>query len=64
LVGDKEHKAGPPDAEVTLLANQLHSFTVDTIAESGFFIQEEQPGAVVNVVSGFETAQGCSAEQF
>ncbi len=64
LVGDKEHKAGPPDEEVTLLANQLQSFTVDTIAESGFFIQEEQPGAVVSVVSGFESARDCSAEQF
>ena len=59
LVGDKEHKAGPPGDEIALLGDLLQSFTIDTIAESGFFIQEEQPAAVVSVVSGFEIEQDC-----
>ena len=51
LVGQAEHQSGPPADELALLAERLPSFTVDTIARSGYFIQEEQPAAVVRAVS-------------
>jgi len=51
LVGEKKHDSGPPSDEVELLIERLTSFVVDTIPESGFFIHEEQPAAVVHVVS-------------
>lgn len=50
LVGEAQHDAGPPPEQVTLLAELLPSFTMSTIARSGFFIQEEQPEAVVRAV--------------
>lgn len=50
LVGEAEHNAGPPPAEITLLTERLPSFSMRTIAGSGFFIQEEQPAAVVMAV--------------
>ncbi len=52
LVGEKKHDSGPPSDEVELLLERLSSFVVDTIPQSGFFIHEEQPRAVVRVVSG------------
>lgn len=52
LVGEKKHDSGPPSEEVELLLERLSSFVVDTIPESGFFIHEEQPAAVVRVVRG------------
>lgn len=52
LVGEKKHDLGPPPDEVELLLERLPSFVVDTIPESGFFIHEEQPAAVVRAVSG------------
>ena len=50
LVGDTKHDGGPPEEQIALLTDRLPSFTIDTIAQSGFFIQEEQPKAVVNAV--------------
>jgi pimeloyl-ACP methyl ester carboxylesterase len=52
LVGEKKHDSGPPSDEVELLLERLQSFVVDTIPRSGFFVHEEQPAAVVRVVSG------------
>ena len=50
LVGEKKHDSGPPSDEVELLLERLQSFAIDTIPESGFFIHEEQPAAVVHAV--------------
>ena len=52
LVGEKKHDSGPPSDEIELLLERLPSFVVDTIPQSGFFIHEEQPAAVVHAVSG------------
>ncbi len=52
LVGDTKHDGGPPEEQIALLSDRLPSFTIDTIAQSGFFIQEEQPTAVVDAVKG------------
>ncbi len=52
LVGAKKHDSGPPSDEVELLIDRLPSFVVDTVPQSGFFIHEEQPAAVVHAVSG------------
>lgn len=60
LVGQVEHQSGPSADELTLLAERLPSFTVDTVARSGYFIQEEQPAAVVSAVSGIG-GRGCSS---
>ena len=59
LVGETNHGVGPPLAEVNLLVEQLRSFTVDTVARSGYFIQEERPAAVVDAVSGLESGGMC-----
>ncbi len=59
LVGQAEHQSGPSADELALLRERLPSFTVDTIARSGYFIQEEQPAAVVSAVSGIG-AESCS----
>jgi pimeloyl-ACP methyl ester carboxylesterase len=59
LVGETKHDAGPPSEEVILLVERLPSFTMDTVARSGYFIQEEQPAAVVDVVSGFGSGGTC-----
>ena len=53
LVGDTKHDSGPPKEEIALLTDRLPSFTIDTISQSGIFIQEEQPAAVVAAVEGF-----------
>ncbi len=62
LVGDTKHDAGPPSEEIILLAERLPSFTIDTVARSGYFIQEERPAAVVDVVSGFGSGGTCGGE--
>ena len=62
LVGDTKHDAGPPSEEIILLAERLPSFTIDTVARSGYFIQEERPGAVVDVVRGFGSGGTCRGE--
>ena len=59
LVGETKHGVGPPLAEVSLLAEQLPSFTIDTVARSGYFIQEERPAAVVDAVSGLGSGGTC-----
>jgi pimeloyl-ACP methyl ester carboxylesterase len=59
LVGDTGHDQGPSEEEVALLAERVPSFAVDTVAASGFFIQEEQPLAVANAVDGLATGPAC-----
>jgi pimeloyl-ACP methyl ester carboxylesterase len=62
LVGSAEHDAGPSAKELTLLAEQLPSFTVDTVDRSGFFIYEEGPEAVVGVVTGIGHGEDCAPD--
>jgi pimeloyl-ACP methyl ester carboxylesterase len=50
LVAQASHGTGPPRAEIELLRRSLASFAVDTVRRSGFYIQEEAPGAVVEAV--------------
>ncbi len=59
LVGETKHDVGPPSEEVILMVERLPSFTMDTVPRSGYFIQEEQPAAVVDVVSGFGSGGTC-----
>ena len=60
LVGETKHGVGPPSAEVILLVERLPSFTMDTVAGSGYFIQEERSAAVVNAVRGFGSGGTCA----
>lgn len=60
LVGDTPHDSGPSPAEVSLLRERLPAFTMDTVAQSGYFIQEEQPAAVVTVIRQFEHTERCA----
>ena len=50
LVGGAFKGGGAPRAEIELLASSLAAFDVDTVPGSGFYIQEERPGAVVEGV--------------
>ena len=59
LVGETKHDVGPPSEEVILLVERLPSFTMDTVPRSGYFIQEEQPAAVVDAVSRFGSGGTC-----
>ncbi len=59
LVGDTGHNQGPSQEEIAILAQLVPSFAVDTVSASGFFIQEEQPVAVANVVDGLATGPAC-----
>jgi pimeloyl-ACP methyl ester carboxylesterase len=50
LVAQASNGAGAPRGEIESLRKSLASFEVDTIANSGFYLQEEAPGAVVRAV--------------
>lgn len=47
LVGAVPHQSGIGADEIELLRQRLTDFTVESIARSGQYIQEEQPGAVL-----------------
>jgi len=59
LIGEVKHDSGPQPDEVRLLAERLPSFVMDTVAHSGYFIQEEQPVAVVDAVQRVDGAVDC-----
>ncbi len=56
LVSQKQHDVGIPEGELQTLLALLPDMVVDTVANSGFFIQEEQPhevsGAVQSLMIG------------
>ena len=60
LIGEVEHDSGPQPAEVQLLSDRLASFVVDTVQRSGYFIQEEQPVAVVDAVQSIDGVMDCN----
>lgn len=47
LLGDAMQPSRPRDDEVARMRAALRSFTVDTIADAGHYLQEEQPAEVV-----------------
>jgi pimeloyl-ACP methyl ester carboxylesterase len=61
LVGEAQHDAGPPPEQVALLTERLPLFSMTTIARSGFFIQEEQPAAIVRAVDRVSGDGDCRA---
>jgi 2-hydroxymuconate-semialdehyde hydrolase len=50
LLGDKVQSSRPGDDEIARMRASLPSFTVDTVANAGHFLQEEQAVAVVERV--------------
>ena len=50
MVGTARHDGDVPPQEVTLLAQTLRSFVVDSESGAGHFLQEERPAAVVAAV--------------
>lgn len=50
LVGTARHDGGVPEYELSLLAQTVRSFALDSAPGAGHFIQEEQPVAVLNAV--------------
>jgi pimeloyl-ACP methyl ester carboxylesterase len=50
LLGDAMQPSRPKDDEVARMQAALRSFTVDTIANAGHYLQEEQPVEVVTRV--------------
>lgn len=61
LVGAKRHRSGPPAEEVALMRAELPQFTMDTVAASGFFVQEEQPAAIADRVTALEGTPSCGS---
>lgn len=59
MVGEKEHDFGPSRDEIEILAERLPIFAVDTVPQSGFFIQEEQPAAITRAVESLAEGVGC-----
>ncbi len=59
LVGGAFKGGGAPRSEIELLHASLVSFDVDTVPGSGFYIQEERPGAVVE---GVQKVLGATAQ--
>lgn len=50
LLGAVKHKSGPPEDEVAILQALLTNFAIDTVAGTGYFIQEERPDAVTATI--------------
>jgi len=50
LLGDARQTAGPGAPEIERMRAALASFSVDTIANAGHFLHEEQPGEVVRQI--------------
>lgn len=50
LISEKQHGSGPSHEEIATMAEQLPAFSVDTVSATGYFIQEEQPGAVRDAI--------------
>ena len=67
LLGDVMHPSRPGDDEVARMRASLRSFRVDTIANAGHYLQEEQPAQVVErvlrVAAGEVSAPGRSPNQ-
>lgn len=61
LVGEAEHDSGPSEDEVHTFQQLLPTFSVDTVAASGFFIQEEGPQAVAQAVRTVSSGPSCAA---
>jgi hypothetical protein len=55
-VGTVPHPAEVTRDERARLHSQLRDFSVDSVAGSGQYIQEEQPAAVLAAVKGLEQA--------
>jgi pimeloyl-ACP methyl ester carboxylesterase len=47
LIGDAQQPSGPGKDEIARMRAAMPSFRVETIANAGHFLHEEQPGAVV-----------------
>jgi pimeloyl-ACP methyl ester carboxylesterase len=50
LIGTAPHDASVQPAEIESMRRALHSFTVETVAEAGHYLQEERPDAVAAAV--------------
>jgi pimeloyl-ACP methyl ester carboxylesterase len=59
LVGDTGHDSGPSEDEVDVFHAMLPAFSVDTVAASGFFIQEEGPESVAAAVKEVAGGPSC-----
>jgi pimeloyl-ACP methyl ester carboxylesterase len=64
VLGTAPHKSGPPPAEVTLLQDSVPVFSIDSVPNTGHFVSEEQPQAVVAAVERVELAWLLAAQPF
>lgn len=55
LIGTALHQGGVPPGDVAEMSRSLPDFTIDSVAGSGHYIYEEQPGAIVIAVEALET---------
>jgi pimeloyl-ACP methyl ester carboxylesterase len=56
VLGAVPHKSGPPPQEVRMLRDSVRVFAIDSVPQSGLFVFEEQPAAVVAAVRHIELA--------
>jgi len=64
VVGAVPHKSGPPPEEVQLLRDSVRAFAIDSVPNSGLFVFEEQPAAVVAAVRYVELASLLAVRPF
>ena len=58
LVGTAPHQGSVPFAEVDELRRSLSDFAVDSVAGSGHYVFEEQPGTIVTAVQALDAGSG------
>ena len=56
LVGGIDHPSGVKTDERELLAEKIPDFALDTVAGSGQYVHEEQPGVVVEALGSLDQA--------
>jgi hypothetical protein len=61
LVGAVPHQSGIGADQVELLRQRLTDFAMESVARSGQYIQEEQPGAVVAALGRLAAATSYAA---
>jgi pimeloyl-ACP methyl ester carboxylesterase len=61
LVGAVPHQSGVGADQIALLAQRLPDFSVDSVAGSGQYVQEEQPEAVLAALEKLAVATSYAA---
>jgi pimeloyl-ACP methyl ester carboxylesterase len=56
VVGAVPHRGGISSEQITLLADRVPVFQIDSVARAGHYLQEEAPGAVISAIRRTHTS--------